>query len=57
MWWKLTRSEFEKQKGRPNRKLMKLIVESNEKPGILAYYNDEPIRMVCRCAKGKISNS
>lgn len=43
MWWKLTRSEYEKQKGKPNRKLMKLIVESNEKPGILAYYNDEPI--------------
>jgi len=43
MWWKLTRSEFEKQKGESNRKLMKLIVESNEKPGILAYYDDEPI--------------
>jgi len=43
MWWKLTKSEFEKNKGEANKKLMKRIVESNETPGILAYHNSEPI--------------
>jgi GNAT superfamily N-acetyltransferase len=43
MWWKLTRSEFERHKGEANKRLMKHSVELDEMPGILAYYNDEPI--------------
>lgn len=37
MLWRLTRSEFERQKGEKNRKAMKTIVNSGEVPGILAF--------------------
>ncbi len=37
MWWRLRRSEYEKQKGEGNRKAMKAIVDKGDIPGILAY--------------------
>ncbi len=37
MWFRLKRSEFEKQKGDRNKKAMKSMVESGNIPGILAY--------------------
>jgi len=37
MWWRLTRSQFEKQQGDANRRAMQAIVESGRVPGILAY--------------------
>ena len=43
MWWRLKRSEFERQKGDGNRKAMKGIVDSGEVPGILAYTGYQPI--------------
>ncbi len=43
MWWRLTRSEFERRKGEGNRQAMQAIVLSNEVPGILAYAGEEPI--------------
>jgi GNAT superfamily N-acetyltransferase len=43
MWWRLTRSEYEKNKGKGNRKLFKKIVTSGEMPGLLAYAKGEPI--------------
>lgn len=43
MWWRLKRSEFEKQKGERNRKAMKKIVDSGEVPGLLAYASGQPI--------------
>jgi len=43
MWWKLSRKDFEKQKGIKNKNAFKKIVLNNEKPGILAYFNDEPV--------------
>jgi GNAT superfamily N-acetyltransferase len=43
MWWRLKRSEFEKQKGSQNKQAMKEIVDSGEIPGILAYQNEQPI--------------
>jgi len=43
MWWRLTHSEFERQKGDPNRAAMKAIVESGEVPGILAYLDGVPV--------------
>ena len=43
MWWRLTRSEFERQKGEDNRQAMKAIVESGEVPGILAYAEGKPV--------------
>ena len=42
MWWRITRSAFEKNQGEGNRKAMKKIVESGEVPGILAYRGGEP---------------
>jgi len=43
MWWRLKRSEFEKQKGEGNKKVLKKIVDSGEVPGLLAYANCQPI--------------
>lgn len=43
MWWRLKRSEFEKQKGAKNKRTMRKIVASGEVPGILAYAGAEPV--------------
>jgi GNAT superfamily N-acetyltransferase len=43
MWWRLKRSEFERQKGEGNKKSMKTLVESGEVPGLLAYSKGAPI--------------
>ncbi|MBW8040743.1 MAG: GNAT family N-acetyltransferase [Planctomycetes bacterium] len=43
MWWKLKRSDFEKKKGRENKKAMKRIINSGQFPGLLAYHQNEPI--------------
>lgn len=43
MWFRLTRSEFEKQKGAGNKRAMKRIVSSGKIPGILAYAGGEPV--------------
>ncbi len=43
MWWRLKRSQFEKQKGQENKKAFKKIVNSGEIAGLLAYINNQPI--------------
>lgn len=43
MWWRLSRSEFNKKKGLGNKKALKKIVDSGEIPVILAYAGGEPI--------------
>ncbi len=43
MWWRLKRSEFEKNKGKRNREAMRNIVNSGETPGFLAYSDDKPV--------------
>jgi GNAT superfamily N-acetyltransferase len=43
MWWRLKRSEFERQKGEENRKAIERIVNSGEVPGILAYINSQAV--------------
>lgn len=43
MFWRLTRKQFESQKGKGNKLAMKAIVVSGEVPGILAYHGDRPI--------------
>jgi GNAT superfamily N-acetyltransferase len=43
MWWRLKRSQFQKQQGEGNKKALKRIVNSGEIPGILAYAGGEPI--------------
>lgn len=47
MLWRLTRAEFERQKGEGNRAAMRRVVESGEVPGVLAYHGR---RAVAWCA-------
>jgi GNAT superfamily N-acetyltransferase len=42
MWWRLTASEFEKNKGAGNRSAMRTIVQAGIPPGILGYVTGEP---------------
>lgn len=43
MWWRLKRSDWEKQKGEGNKAAMKTMVWSRQIPGILAYQRGEPV--------------
>jgi GNAT superfamily N-acetyltransferase len=43
MWWRLTRTEFERGKGGKNRSAMKRIVDSGRVPGILAYHDGKAV--------------
>jgi GNAT superfamily N-acetyltransferase len=43
MWWKLTRSQFEKNKGTGNKRAMKELIASGEVPGLLAYSKGRPV--------------
>jgi GNAT superfamily N-acetyltransferase len=43
MWWRLKRSEFERQKGEGNKQAIKRIVNSGEMPGILAYAGNQAV--------------
>ncbi len=43
MYWRRPRSEFNKEFGEGNKKAMKEIVFSGKIPGLIAYYEDEPI--------------
>ena len=43
MWWRLTRCEFNKNKGEGNRRSLKKIVDSGIVPGIIAYHDSQPM--------------
>jgi GNAT superfamily N-acetyltransferase len=43
MYWRLTRAQYNLDKGEKNKRAMKAIVESGETPGILAYEKGEPV--------------
>ena len=43
MWWRLTKKEYDGQKGAGNKTAMKKIICSGETPGILAYVNNDPV--------------
>jgi GNAT superfamily N-acetyltransferase len=43
MYWRLSRTQFDEQKGDLNRRNMKALVDSNNIPGILAYSGDVPV--------------
>ena len=47
MWWRRTRSEFEKNKGEANREALMKIVQSGAEPGLLAYRGSEPVGWIC----------
>src|SRR5712692_126417 len=43
MWWRLKRSEFDKQTGQKKKEALKAIVDAGDVPGILAFANGQPI--------------
>ena len=43
MWWRLTRSQFARQRGEKNKEALKAIVDSGQIPGLLAYADGQPI--------------
>jgi GNAT superfamily N-acetyltransferase len=43
MFWRLSRADFDRNKGRANRHKMKKMVDSGRVPGILAYAGAEPV--------------
>ena len=43
MWWRLKRSEWEKQKGEKNRSSFEKIVASGAPTGVLAYLEKQPV--------------
>ncbi len=43
MWWRLTASEYDREKGEGNMEALKGIVQSGQVPGILAYRDEEPV--------------
>ena len=43
MWWRTSRSQFEKQGNEGNRQAMKAIVELGQVPGIIAYLDGQPV--------------
>lgn len=43
MWWRLTRSRFDQQKGAGNRRALKKLVDTGTVPGILAYDGERPV--------------
>lgn len=42
MWWRLSRAEFQRQKGEGNRAAFQQLVETGEPPGLLAYVDGVP---------------
>ena len=43
MYWRLTRSEFERRKGAGNKSAFRTLVEAGTTPGVLAYDGDLPV--------------
>ncbi len=43
MWWRLTRSEFNRNAGEGNRLALKALVDSGLVPGLVAYADGQPI--------------
>ncbi len=43
MWWRITRSDFDRNRNKGNRKAMKGLVDSGVVPGILGYEGGEPV--------------
>jgi GNAT superfamily N-acetyltransferase len=43
MWWRLARSQFQRQKGEGNKHSFRQIIEGGEGPGLLAYTGGQPV--------------
>ncbi|TKJ40090.1 GNAT family N-acetyltransferase [candidate division LCP-89 bacterium B3_LCP] len=53
MWWRQSRSEFERNKGEANRKAFFEIIRSGEEPGLIAYSDGEPVGWICVGPRGR----
>lgn len=47
MYWRLKRSDYEAQKGEPNRLSLKALIDSGEVPGLIAFSGDRPAGWIC----------
>ena len=43
MWWKMKRSDFDRQHGEGTKKAQKKIIQSGQVPGLLAYADGQPV--------------
>lgn len=43
MWWRLTRAQYDAQKGQQNKAALKQLIDTGATPGILAYAQGEPV--------------
>jgi GNAT superfamily N-acetyltransferase len=43
MWWRIKRSEFERRKGKGNKRSMRKLVDAGNVPGLLAYSGGRPV--------------
>ncbi|MFQ5694378.1 MAG: GNAT family N-acetyltransferase [Terriglobia bacterium] len=43
MWWRVSRAQYEKQKGAGNKRALRKIVASGQAPGLLAYAGRQPV--------------
>jgi len=43
MYWRIARSEFQERHGEGNRRALRRIVDSGDVPGVLAYWEGEPV--------------
>ncbi len=43
MWWRLSHSQYERQKGAANRRAFKKLVAAGVEPGLIAYREAQPV--------------
>lgn len=43
MWWRVKRSEYQERRGAGNKRAFKRIVRGGSEPGVLAYFEGEPV--------------
>lgn len=53
MAWRLTRRQWEAGKGMPNRKALRVLVESGKKPGVIGYVGREPVAWCAVAPRGE----
>lgn len=56
MWWRISRSQFEKNQERGNRAAMKDLIDAGEIPGIILYQDDAPIAWCSVAPRGEYAS-
>ena len=47
MYWRLKQSEYDKHKGAGNKRAMKELIETGRSPGIIGYFEKNPVAWCC----------